>query len=162
MTQKTKTDVSINWMVRMQLPQVVRIERDSFQFNWSEEDFRAALRQQNMIGMVATGNHRDADDRIILGFMIYELHKTKLHLLNIAVDPPCRGNGIGTAMVEKLINKLSMQRRQSIVTEVRETNLGAQLFFRAMGFQAIGTLRRAYLDTDEDAISFRYSLEHDS
>jgi ribosomal-protein-alanine N-acetyltransferase len=42
--------------------------------------------------------------------------------------------------------------------EIRETNLPAQLFFRAAGFRAVSVLRSFYADTPEDAylMQFRY------
>ncbi|TXT25171.1 MAG: ribosomal-protein-alanine N-acetyltransferase [Planctomycetota bacterium] len=102
--------------------------------------------------MVAEYNHR------IVGFMIYELHKAKLHVLNFAVDPEFRRQAIGAQMIEKLVDKLSQQRRQEIVLEVRESNLAAQLFFKKMGFKAVLVLRSHYDDTDEDAYVMRFTL----
>ena len=77
----------------------------------------------------------------VVGFMIYELHKTKLHILNFAVHPGWRRLGVGAQMVAKLISKLSSHRRTRITLEVRETNLAAQLFFRKQGFKAVRVLR---------------------
>ena len=59
-------------------------------------------------------------------------------------------------MVEKLIGKLSADRRNRILLEVRETNLDAQLFFREVGFRAISVLRDFYEDTTEDAYLMQY------
>jgi ribosomal-protein-alanine N-acetyltransferase len=53
-------------------------------------------------------------------------------------------------MIGQLIARLSIQRRTRIVTEVRETNLPAQLFFKANGFRAVCVLRDYYEDTTED------------
>lgn len=134
------------------MPEVLDIERQSFEFSWTEEDFLCCLRQRNCIGMVAEYNHR------IVGFMIYELHKSKLHVLNFAVDPEFRRQAIGSQMIEKLVDKLSQQRRQEIVLEVRESNLSAQLFFKKMGFKAVLVLRGHYDDTDESAYVMRFAL----
>ena len=82
--------------------------------------------------------------------MIYELHKAKLHILNFAVHPHYRRYGVGGQMVSKLISKLSSHRRTRITLEVRETNLAAQLFFRAQSFRAIKVLRAFYEDSGED------------
>jgi ribosomal-protein-alanine N-acetyltransferase len=129
---------------------VLQIEGQCFEFPWSEEDFIRCLRQRNCIGMVAEHEER------VLGFMIYELHKTRLHVLNFAVHPDHRHRGVGTAMVQKLVSKLSYQRRNRILLEVRETNLVAQLFFREAGFRAISVLRDFYHDTTEDAYLMQY------
>jgi ribosomal-protein-alanine N-acetyltransferase len=94
----------------------------------------------------------------VVGFMIYELHKTKLHILNFAVHTEHRRSGIGGQMVEKLISKLSNHRRTQVVLEVRESNLDAQLFFRNLEFRATGVSRAHYHDTGEDAYVMEYRL----
>ena len=50
-------------------------------------------------------------------------------------------------MCGKLFGKLSHERRNRIMLEVRETNLDAQLFFKNLGFRAISVLRDFYDDT---------------
>jgi ribosomal-protein-alanine N-acetyltransferase len=93
--------------------------------------------------------------------MIYELHKSMLRILNFAVSPAVRRHGVGRQMVQRLIDKLSQQRRREIVLEVRETNVPAQLFFAASGFRAITVLRKHFEDTSEDAYYMRFSLDQD-
>jgi ribosomal-protein-alanine N-acetyltransferase len=151
--QKQAVSVQIRWMIRRDMPEVLKIENESFEFNWTEDDFLACLRQRNCIGMVAEHENR------VVGFMIYELHKTRLHILNFAVGPAFRRLAVGAQMIEKLINKLSQQRRQEIVLEVRETNLAAQLFYQSQGFRATGVLRSHYSDSAEDAYVMHYRLD---
>ena len=152
---KQALKVHIRWMIRRDMPEVLAIEQKSFEFPWCENDFLRCLRQRNCIGMVA-----EHDDQVV-GFMIYELHKTRLHMLNFAVGSRFRRLGVGAQMIEKLIGKLSSQRRNRILLEVRETNLAAQLFFRSSGFRAVSVLREFYEDTPEDAylMQFRYRGE---
>ena len=61
-------------------------------------------------------------------------------------------------MVEKLRGKLSHARRCEITAEVRERNLPAQMFFRAMGFRCVNMLRNFYDDVDEDALVFSFRV----
>ena len=77
--QKLEVRVHIRWMIRRDMPEVLAIESENFEFPWLEEDFIRSLRQRNCIGMIA-----EHDDRVV-GFMIYELHKTRIHVLNFAV-----------------------------------------------------------------------------
>jgi len=146
-------NVHVRWMIRRDMPEVVTIEREAFEFPWSEEDFTRCLRQRNCIGMVA----EMADS--VVAFMIYELHRTKLHMLNFAVLRSHRRLGIGTRMMEKLMAKLTPDRRGRIMLEVRETNLPAQLFFRSLGFRATTVLKDFYQDSTEDAYLMQYGLE---
>lgn len=152
---KQQLSVHIRWMIRRDMPEVLEIENGSFEFPWFEEDFIRCLRQRNCIGMVA-----EYDEHVV-GFMIYELHKSRLHILNFAVHPEFRRSNVGVNMVNKLVSKLSHQRRTQITLEVRETNLDAQLFFRHQGFRATNVLRSFYDDTPEDAylMEYRYQPE---
>ena len=155
--RKEKVSVHIRWMIRRDMPEVLDIENRSFEFPWSEEDFIRCLRQRNCIGMVA-----EFDERVV-GSMIYELHKTRLHILNFSVHEDYRRRFVGKAMINKLISKLSFQRRNRIMLEIRETNLAAQLFFRTAGFRAVSVLRDFYDDTTEDAylMQYRYQPEEE-
>lgn len=148
-------NVHIRWMIRRDMPEVLEIEQSSFEYPWSEEDFIRCLRQRNCIGMVA-----EYDERVV-GFMIYELHKNQLHVLNFSVRPDARRRSVGHQMVQKLVGKLSQQRRNRVVLEVRETNLAAQLFFKTCGFKAVSVLRDYYDDATEDAyvMHLRYHEE---
>jgi ribosomal-protein-alanine N-acetyltransferase len=148
--QKEQLRCHIRWMIRRDMAEVLEVEQESFEFPWSEDDFIRCLRQRNCIGMVA-----EHEDRVI-GFMIYELHKSRLHVLNFAVAKAFRRRGVGRQMLAKLVGKLSYQRRTRVLLEVRETNLPAQLFFRSEGFRAVSVLRDFYDDTTEDAYVMQY------
>jgi len=144
--------VNIRYQIRRDLPEVCLIEQDSFEFAWTEEDFLRTLRQRNCLGIVA-----ELGDKVV-GFMIYELHVKKLHILNLAVSPSVRRLRVGAQLVAKLISNLSLQRRTRITVELRESNLPAQLFFRAQRFKATRVLRAFYDDTGEDAFLLQYRL----
>lgn len=148
--QREKVRIHIRWMIRRDMPEVLATELASFEYAWTEEDFLRCLRQRNCIGMVA-----ETDDHVI-GFMIYELHRTQLHILNFAVHPDVRRTGIGRQMLHKLVNKLSTHRRQKITLAVRERNLDAQVFFRQHDFKATRVLRHYYEDSGEDAFQMEF------
>jgi ribosomal-protein-alanine N-acetyltransferase len=143
-------------MIRRDMNEVLGIEQEAFEFPWSEEDFTRCLRQRNCIGMVA-----EMSDSIV-AFSVYELHRTRLHVLNFAVLRSHRRLGVGAQMMAKLTAKLAPDRRNRIVLEVRETNLAAQLFFRSLGFRAVSVLRDFYQDTAEDAYLMQLSLTADA
>jgi ribosomal-protein-alanine N-acetyltransferase len=149
----TTITVQIRWILLLDMPDVLEIERESFEFSWTEDDFLCCLKQRNCSGMVA-----EHDGRIV-GFMIYELHKSRLQILNFAVGVLFRRSTVGRQMIDRLITKLQQQRRKDIVLEVRESNLTAQLFFREHGFMSVHVLRHHYDDTAEDAYVMCYRLD---
>ena len=142
--------IDIRWMIRRDMAEILDIEKEAFAFSWSEDEFIRCLRQRNCIGMVA-----EHDDRIV-GYMIYELHKNRLHVLNFAVRHDYRRSGVGRRMVEQLKLKLRPKGRSRLLLEVREMNVTAQLFFRACGFKAVSVLRDFYDDTTEDCYVMQY------
>lgn len=137
-----KIDVAIRWLIRRDMQSILRIESSSFDFPWTDEDFLCCLRQRNCIGMVA----EIVDTQQIVGYMVYELHKKKLHILNMAVCPNMRFAGIGRQMVDRLVRKLEQQQRNALLVMCREDNLDAQLFFRACDFRCVSTLKEACFD----------------
>lgn len=151
-TADPTTSVDIRCMTRPHIPQVLATEQESFESPWLEEDFIRCLRQRNCIGRVA--EHQDR----VVGFMVYELQKNRIHVLNFAVAADFRRKGVGRQMVNNLISKLVTRktRRNRVVLEVTETNLAAQLFFREFGFRAISVLRDYYEGTTNDAYVMEY------
>lgn len=151
--QKTELKPQIRWLIRRDMDEVLEIENRSFEFPWTDSDFLVCLKQRNCIGTVY-----ESSQQLIHGFMLYELHKDRLRILNMAVAHEVRRTGVGRAMVQRLMDKLSHQRRHTIEAEVRETNVVAQSFLSGAGFRAVKVLRKHYDDTNEDAYLFRHTL----
>lgn len=143
--------VHIRWLIRLDMPEVLAIEAASLARPWGEDEFLRVLRRRNCIGMVA-----ERDDKV-LGYMVYELHGFRVQLLALAVHPDHRRAGVGRELATKLKLKLSAGRRTRARVVVPETSLGAQLFFRAVGFRALGVIRE-HFPGDEDGYDFSYAL----
>lgn len=144
--------MNIDWMTRRDMPEVLAIENDCFEFPWSESTFVEQLRMRNIAGMVAE------HDNQVVGFMVYELNRNYLRLLNIAVHSAFRRQLVGTTMIEKLKGKLSQQKRQSITAEVRESNYAAQLWLKSLGFICVEQIKEFYEESHESAYRFRYGI----
>jgi [ribosomal protein S18]-alanine N-acetyltransferase len=151
---KQRLSPHVRWMNRHDMPQVYQIERESFAQAWTEADFIRCLRDRKCYVAESAGK--------ILGFMIYQLQECRLDLLNFAVAPESRRTGIGTRMLGRLIRKLSSHRRTRITVAVRESNLGAQLFFRMRDFRAVNVRRGHFEDTGEDAYLMLFKLDQES
>lgn len=149
--EKSESRIDVRWLIRRDMDEVLRIEAESFGVNrWSEDDFLACLRQRNCIGVTIVRNYSE-----ILGFMIYELHKHKLTILNMAVQPESRRQGFGRMAIDRLKGKLSQQRRTAVMAHVTEDNLNAHLFFSACGFRCEKTERG---DNGRDRLVFAYRI----
>lgn len=142
----------VRWMIRRDMVRVMEIENESFDYPWDEEAFHRVLRQRTCIGMVA-----EAGDKVV-GYMIYEMHRHRIHLLNFAVCPFHRRAGIGRQLMERLKSKLSWGRRTRINCEIREANLEAHLWFKSHDFRCLSILKEFYDDSTEDAYLFSFGM----
>lgn len=149
---ETRKTTHIRWMIRRDMQEVMAIENECFAEPWSESDFVKMLRQRNVIGMVIELEEE------IAGFMIYSLEKTELVIDDVAVHPKYQRQGLGKQMIQKLIGKLSEQRRSSLRAVLVDENQSGNDFFRAMGFKATRVLRSYYDHRSNDAIELRLSI----
>lgn len=153
--------VDVRYMVPNFTPKLLAIERLSFEFPWSTEDFVRVQRQPKANGRVAVvGSGWKKSERIV-GYIFYQLFPAHVRILRLAVTPDCRRRGVGRRLVEVLENTLDPHKYSLILVEVRETSLTAQLFFRAAGFRAIGTFRDYHLAIAEDIYLFERWLQAD-
>ena len=136
--ERVNDDVHVRWMIRMDMPEVMQIEMAGFSSPWEQERLMAHLMQRNCIGMSAELDPKGRQK--IVGFMVYELHEGRLHLLNIAVHPDHRRIGMGRLLMEKLKGKLSAQRRTRISIELREENPVAEAFLTRMDFTKVDSI----------------------
>lgn len=137
----------VRWMIPRDLPEALQIEHDSFVEPWTEANWREHLRLRDYIGMVA-----ERDERV-LGIMIYRLEKRRITLVRLAVDAGLRKQGVGRALIGKLMGKVEFHgRRTRVAFEVCETNTPCHLFLKAVGFEAVRVVR----GDEGDAYRFVY------
>ncbi len=135
-------DVHIRWMIRRDMPEVLRIEVSKSEARWHEDDFIEVLKGRKNIGLVA-----EFEDKVV-GHVIYELNSDHIFVWNFAVDPVYRRLGVGRKLMGRIIGKIGGRKvsgrvkRKWIELEVPDTSLDFHLFLRAMGFRATGTVRR--------------------
>lgn len=143
----TAQQVAIRWAIRRDIEEIVAIEAASFPDPWSEADFLYALKQRNCIGKVA-----EIDGKIV-GFLLYENHKDKVTVIDMAIAPAWRRHGIASQFIWKTKTHVEKTHRSEIWIDVSDANLGAQLFLRASGFKCENVLREHY-ENGDDAYRF--------
>lgn len=135
------------------LPEVMEIEEQSYEFPWTLGIFSDCLDNQ-YAAVVYLQNKR------ILGYSVSQFIVDECHLLNLCVRQEARGQGLG----EKMINYLTNQARQkdlgSIFLEVRISNTPAIHLYDKLGFNEIGLRRDYYPDSNgrEDALVLAYEI----
>jgi ribosomal-protein-alanine N-acetyltransferase len=83
------------------------------------------------------------------------------HITNIAVHPEFRCAGIGSLLMESLIEKASELSITGMTLEVRKSNAAAQALYRKYGFADCGFRKAYYADNGEDAIIMWKTLKAD-
>jgi len=147
----------VRWMIQVDIPIVMEIEGYCFEHPWTEDILMKHLRHRNRVGMVVE-DHREGRSKDVIGFMVYELHKTRLHLMNISVHPEFRGIGAGYVLWKTLHTKLFPGKRERISLEVRESWLNTQQWLRRQGFKATSILHGFCRNPPEDAYRFEFDV----
>lgn len=80
------------------------------------------------------------------------------HVLAIGIDPSYRRQQIGSALMERITNRLRAKGAKTIRLEVRKSNLGAQQFYLKLGFKEMGEIPYYYED-GETAVAMERSFE---
>lgn len=149
--RRPRVNVHVRWMIGRDLDEVLRIERLSFEDAWTEDELRRNIRKQNCIAWVA-----EYGDRVV-GFVVYQLHKHHLNVLDLAIHPDWRRRGVGSQLVDKAVSLLSEDRRTKAIVHVSEVNVPAQIFLRQNLFMWVKT-DRSKADDGRDAYRFEYAV----
>ena len=76
-------------------------------------------------------------------------------MMNIAVHPDYRKQGIGTALIVELIGELELRGSHSLMLEVRASNTPAISVYEKLGFIEVGRRKNYYRNPKEDALIMR-------
>jgi [ribosomal protein S18]-alanine N-acetyltransferase len=150
------------------LPQVIAIERRAFPTPWSLAMFVLELSKTSGIclaALFADGRSRrstgtaegpglSASGRLrhpLAGYLICSRYDTIWHVMNIAVDPSHRRQGIATELLAALYARVDDPAARYTL-EVRQSNHSAIRLYEREGFRAAGLRRRYYQDNGEDAL----------
>jgi [ribosomal protein S18]-alanine N-acetyltransferase len=127
------------------LPQVIAVERRAFTTPWSLAMFVLEMSKPTGICLAALRHGR------IVGYLVCSRYDTVWHLMNVAVDPRLRREGLATALIERLFSMADGPGEQYTL-EVRTSNAPAISLYEAFGFRAAGRRRGYYHDNREDAV----------
>ena len=126
------------------LPAVLAIERRAFETPWSLAMFVLELSKPLGICLALT------DEEDIVGYLVCSRYADVWHLMNIAVTPDRRREGIARRLLERLFEDAEDDARYTL--EVRTSNHGAIAMYEQFGFRRAGHRRRYYHDNGEDAL----------
>lgn len=138
------------------LPRILEIERLCFAQPWSLESFKRELLLPFSRLIVALDDEPD-DEVQPAGFLCRWLVADECHILNVAVHPGRRRQGVATLLMQQAILEAKAKQSQFVTLEVRRSNLAARRLYRKLAFEE-HRLRRNYYGPGEDAVVMKLAL----
>jgi len=158
------------------LKRVMEIERRSFPTPWPAGLLRSYLGQGGfivgeeagevvgyiLVGLRAPSFFSRLERRTRLLFHRREEEDLRIgHVLNLAIDPPYRGRGLGTELLQAGLNYLGSLGARRVELEVRTQNREAIRLYRKFGF-SIEQLISHYYSNGDDAYLMELSLRKEA
>lgn len=147
-------EVTIRSMHEADIAEVVRIERASYAFPWTEGIFRDCLRVNYFCRVVEIG-------AAIVGHAVMSVGAAEAHLLNVCIEEAYRCRGIGGRLLNHLLRAAAAAGAAAAFLEARPSNLSAIRLYQSLGFMQIGVRRGYYqaIGGREDAIVLKRYID---
>ncbi|MGE5174638.1 MAG: ribosomal protein S18-alanine N-acetyltransferase [Betaproteobacteria bacterium] len=148
--------ITIDLMKKDDIDQVLSIEQSSFTMPWSRNLFLSEFRSPSVSNLMVALSPNPV--RTVVGYIVFWLVDDEMHILNLAVAPAFRRQGIARKLVLAAISLADRKGANRAFLEVRASNAVAQKLYSTLGFTGM-TVRRDYYDAPvEDAVVM--TLEH--
>ncbi len=128
------------------LSRIEEIERSSYPTPWSRSMFAGELAKPSSICLGAFLENR------LVGYLIVSRYVDAWHVMNVAVAPEQRRQGIASLLLGQLFELTGDDDRRGYTLEVRVSNAGAIALYERLGFEPRGVRRGYYTDNREDAL----------
>jgi ribosomal-protein-alanine N-acetyltransferase len=128
---------------------VAAIEAQSFSNPWQPDTFRSLISQNRAYIPVA-----EAEDGSIVGYAVFWWAADQGELANLAVQESYQGQGIGSALLNLVLERAREERLVKLFLEVRRSNERAMELYRSRGFTQVGVREGYYRRPLEDALIF--------
>lgn len=145
--------ISYAIMDQSHVKQVAQVEAVCFSAPWSEGSVRSELTNPLSLWLVALEENR------VVGYVGSQSVLGESDMMNLAVMPEYRGQGIATELVCRLISQLSTKGNYCLTLEVRISNMPAITLYEKLGFTQVGKRPNYYSDPKEDALILRKEWE---
>ena len=141
--------MTITNMTNAHVTQIAELEKCCFNDPWSEMSIASELNNRLSCWLVAL------DGDVVVGYVGSQTVLGETDMMNIAVHPDYRKQGIATDLIQTLIDTLSKQGSHSLMLEVRQTNEPAKNLYQALGFETVGIRKNYYRNPRENALILR-------
>lgn len=127
---------------------VLAVEAESFTNPWTREMYTWELQNRSVCHIYLVRTPESA----VVGFCAFWLVFDEIHINNLALRPPLRGQGIGTALLHHVLVEARRLGAKRATLEVRASNHAARRLYERLGFYVAATRRHYYSNPIEDAL----------
>ncbi len=131
------------------LEQIAELEKVCFSDPWSLHSISSELHNPLSLWLVAEENG------VVAGYVGSQSVLGEADMMNLAVSPAIRRQGIGRKLVQELVEHLKQQDVHILVLEVRVSNEPAIRLYQELGFIQVGRRPNYYVHPKEDALILR-------
>ena len=140
----------ITEMTEKHVAQVAELEKICFGIAaWSENSIASELKNQLSLWLVAL------DGETVAGYVGSQTVMDESDMMNVAVHPDCRRQGIAEELVNALTDALREKESRCLTLEVRASNEPAKKLYEKLGFVSVGLRKNYYRNPREDALILR-------
>lgn len=132
---------------------VAALEKVCFSDPWSEKSVGDELRNPLSLWLVAM------EGEVLAGYIGSQSVMGESDMMNVAVDPAFRRQGIGEKLVNALVEELAKAGNHCLSLEVRASNDPAIALYQKLGFAQVGRRPKYYRNPREDALILRKEWE---
>ena len=129
------------------LDAIEQIERASYRTPWSRSMFTSELAKPSSLSFGAVDETGE-----LVGYLVLSRYVDAWHVMNVAVAPARRRQGIASALLHRLLELTKDDALRGYTLEVRVSNVGAISLYERFGFRPKGVRRGYYTDNREDAL----------
>lgn len=97
-------------------------------------------------------------DSEIIGFIIFSPINPEAHILSISVTKKIQSKGVGSLLLQSMLDQCAAMNYKKIFLEVRTSNLQAINFYQKFGFSKDAIRDNYYTDNSEDALLMSLSI----
>lgn len=136
-------------MARCHIAQVAELEKICFAAPWSEKSVASELENPLSYWLVAL------EGDTVAGYVGSQTVLGETDMMNVAVRPEFRRQGVAEALIEALIEGLKARQSHCLTLEVRDSNAPARALYEKLGFLEVGRRKNYYRNPGEDALILR-------
>jgi ribosomal-protein-alanine N-acetyltransferase len=147
-------DIEICPLKLEHIDRILVIDSLCFPTPWSRESLEKEIENSALTKYVVAKK-----SGIVIGYAGMWVILDEGHITNIAVHPEYRGIGVGSLLLEALIEICKIEFIKSMTLEVRASNARAQNLYKKYGFLQNGIRKGYYRDNKENAlIMWKYNI----